>query len=143
MLYELGLAESVNDAFQRYVEKGQKYYLPRTIIPIEMAVETICRSGGVAVLAHPFQYKKNDAELRELIEHCMAHGLRGMECRYSGYDAQQTAYLEGLAEEYGLLKTGGSDFHGANKPTISLGVGKGELDVPYAWLERLKAAAGK
>ena len=45
MLYELGLAESVNDAFQRYVEKGQKYYLPRTIIPIEMAVETICRSG--------------------------------------------------------------------------------------------------
>ena len=143
MLYELGLAESVNDAFQRYVEKGQKYYLPRTIIPIEMAVETICRSGGVAVLAHPFQYKKNDAELRELIEHCMAHGLRGMECRYSGYDAQQTACLEGLAEEYGLLKTGGSDFHGANKPTISLGAGKGELDVPYAWLERLKAAAGK
>ena len=53
------------------------------------------------------------------------------------------AYLEGLAEEYGLLKTGGSDFHGANKPTISLGVGKGELDVPYAWLERLKAAADK
>ena len=143
MLYELGLAESVNDAFERYVEKGQKYYLPRTIIPIEMAVETICRSGGVAVLAHPFQYKKNDAELRELIEHCMAHGLRGMECRYSGYDAQQTACLEGLAEEYGLLKTGGSDFHGANKPTISLGAGKGELNVPYAWLGRLKAAAGK
>ena len=80
---------------------------------------------------------------RELIEHCMAHGLRGMECRYSGYDAQQTACLEGLAEEYGLLKTGGSDFHGANKPTISLGAGKGELDVPYAWLERLKAAACK
>ena len=66
-----------------------------------------------------------------------------MECRYSGYDAQQTAYLEELAEEHGLLKTGGSDFHGANKPAISLGVGKGELDVPYAWLERLKAAAGK
>ena len=143
MLCEMGLADNVSDAFSRYVEKGQKYYLPRTVIPIEKAVETICRAGGIAVLAHPFQYKKDDKELRELIEHCMEHGLRGMECRYSGYDAQQVAYLEKLADEYGLLKTGGSDFHGANKPTISLGTGKGELDVPYAWLEKLKAAAHK
>ena len=143
ILCEMGLADNVSDAFSRYVEKGQKYYLPRTVIPIEKAVETICRAGGIAVLAHPFQYKKDDKELRELIEHCMEHGLRGMECRYSGYDAQQVAYLEKLAEEYGLLKTGGSDFHGANKPTISLGTGKGELDVPYVWLEKLKAAARK
>ena len=143
LLVELGLAMDVQDAFGRYVEKGQKYYVGRTILPIERAIGLIIKAGGVPVLAHPFQYKKNDAELRELIEHCMAHGLRGMECRYSGYDAQQVAYLEGLAEEYGLLKTGGSDFHGANKPAISLGTGKGELNVPYAWLERLKAAAHK
>ena len=74
----------------------------------------------------------------------MDHGLRGIECRYSGYDHDQVRYLERLAEEYGLLKTGGSDFHGDNKPYISLGTGmSGELDVPYAWLERLREEAEK
>ena len=144
VLVELGLAESINDAFARFVEKGQKYYMPRTIMPIDQAVEIIVNSGGVPVLAHPFQYKKNDEELRELIEHCMDHGLKGMECRYSGYGADKVAYLEALAGEYGLVKTGGSDFHGDNKPHIQLGTGiENELDVPYAWLEKLKKAAGK
>ena len=96
------------------------------------------------VLAHPFQYKKNDEELRELIDCCMDHGLRGIECRYSGYDNDQVRYLESLAEEYGLIKTGGSDFHGDNKPNISLGTGmSGELDVPCAWLEPLREEAEK
>lgn len=142
VLVELGLAESINDAFERFVGKGKKYYVPRTIIDIDTSVESIVESGGVPVLAHPFQYQKDDAELRELIERCMDHGLRGIECRYSGYDAEQVAYLERLADEYGLLKTGGSDFHGDNKPHISLGTGLGgELDVPYEWLERLREAS--
>ena len=144
VLVELGLAESINDAFARFVEKGQKYYMPRTIMPIDQAVEIIVASGGVPVLAHPFQYKKNDAELRELIERCMDHGLRGIECRYSGYSPEQSAYLERLAEEYGLLKTGGSDYHGSHKAHIALGSGiGGNLEVPYEWLEGLKAAAGQ
>ena len=143
LLVEFGLARDVSDAFARFVGRGQKYYVPRTTIDIDTSVEAVVASGGVPVLAHPFQYKKSDGELRELIERCMDHGLRGIECRYSGYDAEQVAYLEGLAEEYGLLKTGGSDFHGENKPHISLGTGiGGELDVPYEWLEKLKEAAG-
>lgn len=144
ILTELGLAESVSDAFDRYLGRDKRYFVPRRTVDIDSSVEAIVQSGGVPVLAHPFQYKKNDAELRELIEHCMAHGLRGIECRYSGYDAGQVKYLEGLAEEYGLLKTGGSDFHGGNKPHISLGSGiEGELDVPYVWLERLREEAEK
>lgn len=144
ILVELGLAESVSDAFVRYLGRDMRYFIPRHIVDIDTSVEALVESGGVPVLAHPFQYKKNDAELRELIERCMEHGLRGIECRYSGYDAQQTAYLERLAEEYGLLKTGGSDFHGDNKPHISLGTGiAGELDVPYAWLEALREEAEK
>ena len=143
LLVEFGLARDVSDAFARFVGKGQKYYVPRTTIDIDTSVEAVVASGGVPVLAHPFQYKKNDGELRELIERCMDHGLCGMECRYSGYDREQVAYLEALADEYGLVKTGGSDFHGENKPHISLGTGiHGELDVPYEWLERLKDAAG-
>ena len=144
ILVELGLAKNVKDAFDRYVEKGQRYYVGRTILPIERAIEIIRLSGGVPVLAHPFQYKLDDPGLRELIEYCMAQGLRGMECRYSGYGPEQSAYLEALAEEYGLIKTGGSDYHCSNKPRICLGSGiEGNLHVPYEWLERLKEESGK
>ncbi len=144
VLVELGLARDVNDAFQRFIEKGQRYYRPRTIMSTDQAVEIIAAAGGVPVLAHPYQYKKDDKELRELIGHCMEHGLRGIECRYSGYVPERAAYLEGLAEEYGLLKTGGSDFHGDNKPQNHMGTGlAGELNVPYEWLQVLKEAAAK
>ncbi len=142
VLMENGLAVDVQDAFARLLGKGMKYHQYRHTLEIDEVVECIVNSGGVAVLAHPFQYKKNDAELRELIEHCMDYGLKGMECRYSGYTPEMTAYLERLAEEYGLIKTGGSDFHGENKPHIELGRGiNGNLDVPYEWLEKLKETA--
>ena len=143
VLVELGLAKDVRDAFDRYVEKGQKYYLPRNFLSIERSVEIIREAGGIPVLAHPFQYKLDDAGLRELIEHCMESGLKGMECRYSGYSTEQSKYLGRLAEEYGLIKTGGSDFHGENKKHISIGTGTGALEVPYQYLEKLREAAGK
>ena len=143
VLVELGLACSVQDAFDRYVEKGRKYYQPRTILPIDRAVEIIVRSGGVAVLAHPFQYRMDDALLRQLIEHCMGFGLRGIECRYTGYDEDMVAYLESLAARYDLVRTGGSDFHGSNKPHIALGRGLGGLRVPDEYLAELKEETGK
>lgn len=143
ILVELGLAKDVKDAFARYVERGQKYYLGRNFLSIERSIEIISEAGGVPVLAHPFQYKRSHAGLLELIEHCMKSGLRGMECRYSGYSEEQSAYLEKIADSYGLIKTGGSDFHGANKPHIALGSGRGDMNVPYEYLEKLKAAAAK
>ena len=138
LLVELGLAESVQDAFDRFVEKGQKYYQPRTILPLDRAVQIIVDAGGIPVLAHPFQYRMDDALLRELVEYCMGFGLKGIECRYTGYDGEMVAYLEALAKEYGLIRTGGSDFHGTNKPHIALGRGLGELNVPYEYLSELK-----
>ena len=143
ILVESGKAESIKDAFDKYVEKGKKYWLPRNFIDIESSIQIILDAGGVPVLAHPFQYKRDDAGLRELIQHCMECGLRGMECRYSGYTPEQENYLEALAEEYSLIRTGGSDFHGSNKPHIQLGSGTGGLDVPYEFLSGLKDAAGK
>ena len=138
ILVELGMAKDVPDAFARFVEKGQKYYVGRHFLSIERSVEIIRLAGGVPVLAHPFQYRLDDAKLRELIEHCMESGLQGMECLYTGYSAEQSEYLLALAKEYGLQPTGGSDFHGANKPHIQLGRGTGELRVPYEYLEKLK-----
>ncbi len=140
LLVELGLARDVKDAFDRYVEKGRPYYERRHFLTLEQSIRCIRDSGGLAVLAHPFQYRLDESGLRELIETARGFGLAGMECRYSGYDEQQTAYLLSLAAEYGLHPTGGSDFHGAVKPHIALGSGTGELAVPYAWLENLKSA---
>ena len=140
ILMEAGLVTDVEDAFSRYLGKNMKYHQYRHTLEIDEVIECIVNSGGIAVLAHPFQYKKNDAELRELIEHCMKFGLKGMECRYSGYTNERVEYLERLAEEYSLVKTGGSDFHGENKPHIGLGSGiDNNLEVPYEWLEKLKA----
>ncbi len=140
ILVELGLASSVSDAFDRYIEKGQKYYMPRSFLSLEESISLIRGAGGIAVLAHPFQYRRDDAGLRELIRRGISLGMEGMECRYSGYSPVQTAYLEALAEEYGLLKTGGSDFHGLSKPHIALGRGTAEevLFVPGDYLQSLK-----
>lgn len=142
LLVEFGLARDVKDAFDRYVEKGQKYYEARQFLSMERTIAVIRGAGGVPVLAHPFQYRLGDAGLRELIEHGIEHGLQGMECRYSLYDEQQSAYLLALAEEYKLLPTGGSDFHGEVKPHIALGTGTCDnLSVPYAWLDALRKQA--
>lgn len=139
ILIELGLAKDMQDAFDRFIERGQKYYLPRTIMPLDRAIGLIKQAGGIPVIAHPFQYRYDDKMLRELIEVCMGYGVKGMECRYSGYGEDKVRYLTALADEYGLVKTGGSDFHGENKKHISLGSGiNSNLEVPYSWLEELK-----
>ena len=143
IMIENGMARDMNDAFERLLNKNRPYFIPRQFLPIERSIEIIREAGGTAVLAHPFQYRLDDAALRELIEHCMASGLEGIECRYSGYDARMCAYLESLAAEYGLVRTGGSDFHGTIKSDILLGTGKGELNVPYAFLEELRSRRAK
>jgi len=141
ILVELGVAADMYDAFRRYVEKGQKYYLPRNFLSIEKSVACIREAGGIPVLAHPFQYKMDDARIRELLSICTDNGLMGMECRYSGYGEDKVSYLEALKREYHLLETGGSDFHGDHKPGIKLGCGiDNNLFVPYDFLEELKEA---
>ena len=138
IMIENGMAQSMDDAFERLLNKNRPFFIPRQFLSIARSIEIIRAAGGTPVLAHPFQYRLDERGLRELIEHCMENGLEGLECRYTGYDEKQCAYLEALAEEYGLVKTGGSDFHGEHKRDIRLGEGRGELCVPYAFLEALK-----
>lgn len=141
LLVEQGKAESVPQAFARFLNKGQRYYLPRKMPSIERAVECIREAGGVPVLAHPYQYGLEEPALRQLIEHCMDHGLLGLECRYSSYSEEQSQALLSLAREYGLAPTGGSDFHGDSKPNIAIGSGEGSLAVPASWLPPLRNLA--
>ena len=131
VLMDWGRADSVQDAFSRWLNRGCPYYLPRVKLSMARAVEGIRRSGGVAVLAHPRQYRYSPEELHRLVQTGVEAGIRGLEVYYTGYTLQQQESLLALAEEFGLFVTGGSDFHGDNKPDIRLG----ELFVPQTCLE--------
>lgn len=134
VMVKKGYVGDVKQAFREYLGKGAKCYVPKVNMPMERAIRRISDAGGLPVLAHPYQYELEDAGLRTLIETAKGYGVVGMECVYSKYDASQTAALLALCGEYGLAPTGGSDFHGASKPNISVGTTK----APYAYLEGLK-----
>lgn len=140
LLAEKGLADSVSDAFDKYLSEGGKYYRRREYIPMERAFSVIERSGGKAVLAHPYQYGFSEAELIALVGTVRSYGAVGIECLYSGYTSEQSEYLRSLAEHFDMCITGGSDYHASRKPDIEMGRGNGSLSVPYDILEKLKRA---
>ena len=94
-------------------------------------------SGGVSVLAHPVQLRtQNDGQLETTIKSLVDQGLGGIEVIHSDHDASLVEKYTALADRLGLLKTGGSDFHGTNKKDIDLGTARGQR-VPRAFFDRL------
>lgn len=102
-----------------------------------LAVRLIREAGGIPVLAHPPLYHMSDARLDRLVSTLTDTGLAGIEAIYSTYTAGEETHMKNLAKQYHLLITGGSDFHGSNKPDIDLGTGRGRLNVPDDILEDL------
>ena len=98
-------------------------------------------SHAVAVLAHPFLNLKTPEALREFLAQAKDCGLDGMETMYPLFDEETSRLAYRIAGEFGLQPSGGSDFHGRNKPDIRLGTGKGSLAVPMTCLDGLKATA--
>ncbi|MBE6943681.1 MAG: PHP domain-containing protein [Ruminococcaceae bacterium] len=138
-LTKKGYTASVKEAFQRLLSPSAGYYQEPERISVWEMLDFIVEIGAVPVLAHPF-LNLNEAELLEFLPLAMLHGLAGMECYYSTYDQETTEKSLYLADRFGLKYSGGSDFHGSNKPDIQLGTGKGSLQVPYAWAAELKSA---
>lgn len=136
VMAEKGYVQDVRQAFREYLGKGGRCYIPKVNQPVERAVERILQAGGLPVLAHPYQYELDEPGLRKLISHMKGLGCVGMECVYSKYTPEQSQGLLDLAEEYGLIPTGGSDYHGLSKPDIHVG----DVRAPYGYLEQLKAA---
>ena len=97
--------------------------------------------NAVPVLAHPL-LNLNEQELAVFLPKAKRRGLVGMECYYSTYKAEETTTSLDFAVAYGLLPSGGSDFHGSKKPDIQLGRGKGNLQIPFEWAVALKASRG-
>ena len=134
-----GIVRDINEAFSDYLGDNCKYFIPREKVSPFEVVRLIRQFGGIPILAHPFQYKFSDETLRTLLTKLKECGLLGMEVYYSTHTKENCDYLLDLANEFGLAPSGGSDFHGSNKPDIELGSGKNNLQIPYSILEGLRS----
>ena len=143
LLYAKGYVSSVKEAFERYVGDHCPCYVPREKITPQMAVEQILSAHGVPVLAHPVLYGLGKDAMDELVHSLKDAGLVAIEALYGTYTAQDERDIKALAHKYDLLISGGSDFHGANKPHIDLGVGTGRMVIPMEVLDRIKEYAGR
>ena len=138
-LTKKGYTDSIKQAFSALLSPKAGFYKEPQFFTLWEMLDFIRQIGGVPVLAHPFLNLKADA-LAQLLPQAKARGLAGMECLYSLYSEETTRLSFDLARQFSLLPSGGSDFHGDNKPDIRIGVGKGNLAIPYDWVTALRNA---
>ncbi|MDF2877452.1 MAG: hypothetical protein K0S30_548 [Clostridia bacterium] len=130
-LYKKGYVKSRSEAFQKYLGKGKPCYVKRSHFTPEECIDTIHRVGGLAVLAHPYLYDLNNSQLYALLKKLTSDGLDGLETLYATHSKEEVASLLSLCITFRLFPTGGSDFHGDNKPGLDIGIGYGDLQIPY------------
>ena len=136
IMVEKGYVSSIREAFDQYLDESAKGYVHRIEPVFAEGVARIRQAGGIASLAHPIRVK---GDIPTLVPELCAAGMNAIEAYHSDHTQQDTAcYLE-LAKRYGLLVTGGSDFHGALKPSVRLGTGHaGNLRIPSGLVDALK-----
>ena len=125
-----GYIKSPEEAFTGLLKKNGKYYTVAKRIDAFEVIRYIKSIGGVAILAHPF-LELTEGELREFLPKAREAGLDAMEVYYTKFDEKTTALAKALADEFGILPSGGSDYHGWRKPGVELGVGKGNLNIDF------------
>ena len=136
-----GYVASITEAFDKYLGNNGPAYVDKYRIECEQAITIIRAAGGVPVLAHPALLNiENDQKFDVLLQDLMKIGLAGIEVYYPGHSPRQIRQYTELAGKYGLLMTGGTDFHGTITPEIKMGSGKGSLFIPYMLYEKLLGA---
>ena len=132
-----GYVASISEAFDTLLSEKSGYYrVPQRISAMD-AIRYLKSIGAVALLAHPF-FDLNEQELEEFLRQALPCGLDGMEILYSTFSESEREIARRIADKYALVPSGGSDFHGANKPDIAIGRGRGDLFVPLSFLEAVK-----
>ena len=137
ILVEKGICKDKNEAFDKYLGIGCPFYLPKPQVTPEQILRIIKTAGGIAILAHPYSYGFSKTQVETLLDTLIPLGLSGIECYYCTYDDGQTQELRSIAHKKNLLVSGGSDFHGAIKPDISIGTGRGKLRIPEKLLQNM------
>jgi predicted metal-dependent phosphoesterase TrpH len=136
-LIEKGYFTDRKEIFNTILSPDGGYYTPPERFKALEMIGYLDSIGATPVWAHPF-LDMNAKEIDAFLPVAKFHGLIGMETRYSLYDEETQKTAKMLAEKHGIKQSGGSDFHGTNKPDISLGSGKGNLEVPFEFYENLK-----
>ena len=139
ILMKKGIVKDIRTGVVELMGKGKPFYVERYHIPLTDYIRAVRAAGGVPVIAHLYQYRYTDRRRRAMVAAAAAAGCLGLEGMYSTYTPEQQQAVFDLAEEHGMICTGGSDYHGTRKPHIALGTGMGDLNVPYAMLEDLKS----
>ena len=137
VLYKRGITTSIHEAFEKYLGTTAPCYVPREYMTPEQAIGLILKANGVPILAHPLLYNLPHEELYSLVKRLKNAGLKGLEVYYSSNKGPDEVNLKALASHFDLTASGGSDFHGSVKPQIELGIGKGNLKIPYSVLQNL------
>lgn len=134
-----GYVQSVAEAFDLWLGAGRPAYASRARLTPEEAIGLALDSGAVPVLAHPHTLGINRAEeMAALLDRLRGAGLVGLEAACAGYRRHEREGYADLARRFGLVATGGSDYHGRYKPGLELGIGYGDLVVPEQVLDRLR-----
>jgi predicted metal-dependent phosphoesterase TrpH len=141
-MVKLGYVSSVKEAFKTCLSEERGFYKPPFRLDACETIRFIKSIGATAVLAHPF-LNLDEPGLREFLPEAVEAGLDGMETIYSKFTAEETALAKAIAKEFGLLESGGSDYHGDNKPDIALGVGRGNLQIDFRLVAPLQNRAKK
>lgn len=138
LMVRKGVVKTIDEAFDRFLGNGRPAYAEKFRIESSHAIELVNAAGGIPVLAHPglLELETNE-QLDEILQEMIAFGLKGIEVYFSEHSQEQTKRYAELARRYDLLMTGGTDFHGDIQPEVQLGVGRGDVFVPYALYERL------
>lgn len=122
ILVKRGLAPDITSAIREFIDDHGGKDSTDARIPAEMAVSAILEAGGIPVWAHPLggegERHLSPDEFDACLTELMADGIRGLECFYSRYSADEESFLTGRAEENHLFKSGGSDYHGKNKTIL-------------------------
>ena len=132
LLVRKGYFASIQEAFDSCLKRGARAYTPREPLPPGECINAIHVAGGLAFWAHPVYGSRGErATVRRFLKVLVPLGLDGLEAYYSSFTERQTAMLNEMAQAFGILRTGGTDYHGEEvHPGIRLGVGNGDLYVP-------------
>lgn len=143
VLLKKGVVKSGEEAFRKYLAKGQAAYVDKKRLSSREGIQQIRGAGGVAVIAHPKQMKLAGEALTKEVQRLVEEGLGGIEAYNSCQSRGEAGLYKKLAKRFNLFVTGGSDFHGANKPDVDLGYLGDGVELGYEVMERMKGALGR
>lgn len=141
ILMEKGYVSSVKEGFDKYLANGRPAYDGTQALTAKEAIKLIKDINGVSFVAHPHLIRLDDEALKQFLTELRGYGLCGIEGYYNDYTPEMQEYFHTLAKELGLEISGGTDYHAKMKPHIEIGIGQGNMQIPYAVLQNIKRIA--